>query len=430
MRELIWPAPKKWQKDVHDYITEIGPKAGSIIVVKSKRQVGKSFLLMGELLRHALNYAGSTSILVSITYKNTAKIFAELYNGLIDTGLLRKANASGMVFEFINGSTIYMLSAAQRESLRGFTVSRGGILVIDEAAYLGDEIFNIISPYVDANSANILMVSTPRLRQGFFYDYFILGVSGEQPNVRSFDWSEYDTSCFLSHEKLELYRKVMPKNQFRSEYLGEFVDDSAGVFDISKDIWLNVPVTDYRKHTKEWITVGIDWGTGQGQDATVITGFTDDKKQALFARCTEKSPVEQIEWIANILDGYNIRQIRCESNSIGSVYIDMLRRKVSAPIVEFVTNNDSKRRIIENLIVLIQNEHVKIFKDKEIYLELANYMLEMTSSGKITYNGAAGIHDDCVMSIAIALDGIGSAQYNVSVLTHKHSDPRYRAKYN
>ena len=36
------------------------------------------------------------------------------------------------------------------------------------------------------------------------------------------------------HEKLEIYRKLMPKNQFVSEYLGQFVDDYGSVFDLSK----------------------------------------------------------------------------------------------------------------------------------------------------------------------------------------------------
>ena len=48
------------------------------------------------------------------------------------------------------------------------------------------------------------MVSTPRMKQGFFYEYFNEGLKQNAIKVKSFDINDYDTSFLLSNEKLEL----------------------------------------------------------------------------------------------------------------------------------------------------------------------------------------------------------------------------------
>jgi len=438
-RKFIGYKPKPWQKVVHNAITEAGPKAGKIFCVKAKRQIGKSFIIEQELLRHAINYKNSISICVSLTYSNCRKIYKELLNGIRSSGIVLKYNDSAMEITLFNNSTIGFKSAVQKESLRGYTIRNGGILCIDEAAYLKDEIFNIISPWVDVNSANILMVSTPRYKTGFFYDYYIEGLSGKSKNVISFDLCKFDTSEFLSFEKLELYRKLMPKGQFTSEYLGEFIDDGGGVFEIQNDIWYktNAP-KDLISKPEEYsdLFIGIDWGSGKGNDYTAISGFDSSGKQHLLSYFNAKSPVQQIEYIKDLifnkLDYKKIKKINCETNSIGNVYIDMLKGALSGlKVAEFTTTNDSKREIIEYLIKRIGEEKIKLIKNDEQYREFSLYEMEITPNGKITYNGAAGVHDDLVMASAFAMKGIKDLEtngnYNIS-FGHRSNKTQY--KYN
>ena len=136
--------PKPWQKVVHDAITAAGPKADAVFVAKSPRQIGKSLLIEMELLRHAMNYKGSVSICVSITFPNCSKIFKELEAGIADSGLMAQCDRQALEITLINGSKIIFKSAQQRESLRGYTIKRGGILALGEAAYIPDEIFGTI----------------------------------------------------------------------------------------------------------------------------------------------------------------------------------------------------------------------------------------------------------------------------------------------
>lgn len=396
--------PKPWQKVVHDAITAAGPKADAVFVAKSPRQIGKSLLIEMELLRHAMNYKGSVSICVSITFPNCSKIFKELEAGIADTGLMAQCDKQALEITLINGSKIIFKSAQQRESLRGYTIKRGGILAIDEAAYIPDEIFGTILPWTNVHHANTLIVSTPRIKQGTFYEYYTEGMNGSK-FIKSFDLSKFDTSEMLSPEKVELYRRKMSKRQFLTEILGEFSDSGAGVFDISKDIWLKEPVTGYTD-----ISIGIDWATGSGNDDTVLSGFDLSGRQVMLHRTNQLSPTEQIDWIVDIInriDRRRIRKIVCEHNSIGTVYLDLLKKRLPGyPIEEFVTSNSSKRDIIEHLISRVDNETIKLINDKEQYLQFGGYALEITSSGAVTYNGLPGVHDDIVLADAFAIRGI------------------------
>ena len=407
--------PKPWQKVVHDAITAAGPKADAVFVAKSPRQIGKSLLIEMELLRHAMNYKGSVSICVSITFPNCSKIFKELEAGIAGTGLMAQCDKQALEITLINGSKIIFKSAQQRESLRGYTIKRGGILAIDEAAYIPDEIFGTILPWTNVHHANTLIVSTPRIKQGTFYEYYTEGMNGSK-FIKSFDLSKFDTSEMLSPEKVELYRRKMSKRQFLTEILGEFSDSGAGVFDISKDIWLKEPVTSYTD-----ISIGIDWATGSGNDDTVLSGFDLSGRQVMLHRTNQLSPTEQIDWIVDIInriDRHRIRKIVCERNSIGTVYLDLLKKRLPGyPIEEFVTSNSSKRDIIEHLISRVDNETIKLINDKEQYLQFGGYALEITSSGAVTYNGLPGVHDDIVLADAFAIRGITELESNTYAIS-------------
>ena len=90
-----------------------------------------------------------------------------------------------------------------------------------------------------------------------------------------------------------------------------------------------------------------------------------------------------------------------ETNSIGQVYYDLLRRQVTTPIEGFTTTNESKRQIIEQLVTAFNNKTITIIDDPELLKQLSHYAMEKTSKG-YTYNGISGYHDDFCISLALA----------------------------
>lgn len=432
--------PKPWQKVVHQAIKNGGLRNENIYVVKSPRQIGKSMIIEQELLRASINNSYAVSICLSLTIPNCRKIYKDIVSGCRDSGIISKNNDSLLYIEFITGSSVIFLSAQQKETLRGYTVKNGGLLCIDEAAYIPDEIFNLVFPFVSVNRADILMTSTPRLKQGTFYNYFMMGLAHTSPKIFSFDLCEFDTSEFLSPEKKELYKNTMPRNQYRTEILGEFIDEGGNVFTISESAYLD-PLNGNQGYDNSGDSyyVGIDWSNGSGGDYTVVSVLDRDGRQRGIHYDNTKPPKDQIEqivdFLTNKIDPRKIRRVYAESNSMGAVYIDIIRERLKDQpydIESFTTTNATKREIIESLSVDFENNQIKLMHNREQRNELLAYSMELTKGGLITYNAPYGLHDDFVIALALANYGRNkenkTSEYSLSfggnrgISTRRHYD--------
>lgn len=348
------------------------------------------------LLQVGLTYLATTSILVSPTLSQARKIYKDIVNAVGDNSAIKKKNETLLEITLINNSQILFKSAEQREALRGYTVS--GVLILDEAAYLPDSIAELVLPWTTVKKAPILVVSTPNTKSGLFYQWYIDGLDKSQDKVITIDWNDYDTSEFLPQDRIDMFRKIMPKGQFRSEILGEFVDEGTGVFTLLPDTFTSTATTDSPLY------LGIDFANGDGGDYTVVSGFNDKGEQALLQYTNTLTPVQQIEWISSILQQYQkqIKGVTAEKNSMGLAFIDLLRQKnPSVNINEFVTSNTSKREIIDTMVAAIGEGSMKLINDPEQRKQYICYQMEITRSGLITYNGYSA-HDDIVMANAFA----------------------------
>lgn len=387
--EIELPQLEKWQLDVYNHIQQ---NPHSVTVIKAKRQCGKTVLAECLLMEKAINHKKTISCIVQPTLNQARRVFSEIVDMLQDTQCIKSANSTLLHIKFFNDSEILFKSGEQENALRGMTIS--GILVIDEGAFIEDNIYDILFPTTDAYNAPILVISTPLFKDGRFYELY------NSPNTKSFDWSTYDTSKYLSNEKLEQYRNTVTPNRFISEYLGEFITEGGQLFTnisqcIQKDEIQN-PIT----------CCGIDWAVGNDGDYTV-TCFMDDFDNVIDIKLWKDiPPTQQIKEIAEIINSIpTLEVVQVELNSIGSVYEDMLRKELNHPsiIKGFTTSNDSKRRIIEQLVTAFNTNHISIPNHQELIRQLQHYTVERTKSGKITYNGI-GAHDDCVIALALALD--------------------------
>lgn len=391
--EIIFPKLHKHQRVVYDAVVNDNG-AGDIYVVKSKRQCGKSFVASLILIYFSLNKRDTTSLIIEPTLNQSRRVFKEITKMLEGSGIIKNANQSLLSIDFVNGSEIIFKSAEQYDAIRGYSVS--GVLIVDEGAFIVDDVYEIMFPLRDAHNAPMLVISTPLFCDGYFYRLFT------STNSKSYDWCDYDTSMFLSDDKLEQYRNTLSDLKFRSEYLGQFITDGGYVFrNITKCVLSDSDITG------EPVCVGIDWAVGNDGDDTVLSLLDANANAVEFIRLNNMSPVEQISTIVNKLNTLpTLKKVVVEQNSIGNVYFDMLKHKFSrhSIITKFNTTNESKRRIIEQLATAFQNENIHIPNDRELINQLQHYAVEKTAKG-YTYNGQ-GAHDDYVMSLAMAYDAL------------------------
>lgn len=406
-------SPFIYQLKVHTAMND-SYRSGKIFTIKAKRQVGKSFLAENELLRFAINYPGSVNCIVEPTLGQSRKVFKEIVNATIDSDIIKRKNETLLELEFTNNSSILFRSGEQMDSLRGFSVS--GLLVLDEAAYLKDEVFEIIKPTTDVWSAPILIISTPRFREGFFYECFIKGQDPKYEKFyKSFDWALEDTSMLLDKEKLEMYRLTTSKNKFKTEYLGEFADDDGCLFNNISECILS------EKPSYTNLYIGVDWATGSGKDYTCVTALNEKGQMVFIKYFNDKTPTEQVDLLTNIFTEYQgfIKIVQVEQNSIGSVFYDILvKRNPKLRIVKFLTTNKSKAAIVNKLQAALENEKIGILKDDKLLNELRLYEASYNpKTGNVSYNAPSGFNDDTCISLMLAYDALNTNKgtYNIAI---------------
>ncbi len=399
MREIESIDLTPWQKEVFKIFIE--HPSDSVITVKAKRQVGKSICLQQIALYHTLNRPKSSCMIVSPTINQSRRLFKELTDLLYGSGVIAKQNNTLLELTFCNGSSIFMKSAEQGDNLRGFNCT---LLILDEAAFINDDIFTLLQPSTDVNHADIILFSTPMFENGFFYECYMKGLSHVK-SYHSIDWGKFDTSRFLSKERLEQYRKEVPKQRFQTEYLGEFISSNdAGVFQNYLSCILDKPPVPSDKHL---IKAGIDWAA-DGQDRTVCTIMTAGSCHVLdilILDGQDHTSTDTIKQIGDFLLHWQVDEVMVEKNSIGAVYKDMLVKEIGdiVSIRTFNTSNNSKRDIIESLAQGFLKKTLTIPNNDVLLSELATYKVEKTGkNGNITYNAQRGFHDDTIMSLAIA----------------------------
>ena len=397
MKTVVLPKLTTYQQEVFDWLDDpLG--TGKIAVIKSVRQSGKTFFIMTEVLKAALGH-NCISAIFEPTLGLSRNVYKSIYKALEKTGLLKIANAQLLEIELTNGSTILFRSTEQMS--RGLTIS--GILVLDECAYLDDEAIYSILPLVNAHNAPIIIASTPFTMDGYYYQMYLKGLEGGDA-IKTFDWSHHpETSRFLTEEKKELYKQTMSRAKYTTEVLGEFLADGGLLFQ-GLDTAQGEP-----DDTDKVIYMGIDFGTGGEEDYTVLSVINNSGQMVKMYRTNNLTPTQQVDWLCGlILDlntKYTIRTILCEYNSIGTVYIDFMKKKLSPrriQLTNWVTTNKSKQDLVTAFQIALENGYVQILPDPILLGELKKYQAEINTKTKtVSYNGFKS-HDDTVIATMLA----------------------------
>lgn len=385
-----------WQNDlVREFLSL---KKDERLVIKKCRQVGCSFTFAQILFYVAINRPKSTSIYITTTNSAARKFFTDMGEFCKESSLV-SMNGSLLEMTFWNGSIIYFKSSESQ--LRGISCKRGGIMVVDECAFLKSDIWTSILPFTTVSKANTLIASTPWTKRGMYYTFYERALSGD-PGYHLIDTRDYDLSYFISEEQREEYRKILSPQAFRTEIDGEFMDSTSGVFGDYQSIYAE-------PEDKDPVWCGIDFSVSVGGDDTVLTGFNKSKQQCLlYYDNSIADPVQRAEKLADIINSYpSIKKVVCETNSMGSTFISILRRKLKRPNIleEFTTTNSTKKDIIENLVSLIGQKEITLLDDPKQDYEFAIFQLVELKNGNYSYAADTKVQnskDDIVMATAFA----------------------------
>ena len=357
------------------------------------RQFGKSLMGINLALYWAINNGPCKILWISPVYSQTTKVHKELMQAIGGTNIVQSNNYSSNEIQLRNGSTIMFRSAERYDNIRGLTLDYA---IIDEAAFIKDDAYaEAIKPTLLVRGKKVLFISTPK-GKNWFYNLYQLGLSPDYPNYKAYAGSSYDTP-YIEKKEIEDAQRTIPKNVFQQEYLAKFIDSGGEVF---TDIDNNTLPAYTPAQGK--VYCGID--LGKQEDYTVAT-FIDSKGKVIdIYRNNKQEWTTMTQDILVLIRKYNATTM-VEVNSIGDVIFEQIKRQWS-DTHPFVTSSKSKNEIIEGLILDMNNAEVNI-PSKELfpplYSELSVFTYEYNPKTRnIRYGHPAGLHDDTVISLAIA----------------------------
>lgn len=344
-----------------------------------------------DLIAHTV-LDGRPAAYFAPTYKMLSEVWKETSNTLrpISTRVASQEHR----IDTITGGLVDMWSLDSADAPRGRKYQR---VVIDEAAIVPD-LENawqaVIRPMLADYQGDAWFFSTPKGRR-YFWQLYERGRTGEQ------DWKSWRFTTrdnpYISPAEIDSMRREMPDRIYRQEVEAEFIDDGGGVF---RNVRKCATATAQDKAIDGHAYVfGVDWG--RSNDYTVIT-VIDTALQA----CVHMDRFSQIDYslqrgrLTALAEKFNPAVIMAELNSMGGPIVEQLQRD-GLPVRGFNTTMASKMGIIEGLALSLEREQIAILPDETLIGELEAYEQEQLASG-IRYNAPSGMHDDTVMSLAMA----------------------------
>ena len=348
------PKPLQYQQEIIDYLEQ--PDVKYVTFLKS-RQSGGSFLNKILVLKWALESTNSKILFVTPTLK-LGKLF---YKELVESSksFIKTENGTELRIDFVTGSYCQFLSAESENSLRGFQATH---LILDEAAYINDNVWNLIlRPMTLIKGKKVVMCSTPNGTDNFFYNHVVYGYE-KRPGYITKKITIYDNP-FVTEEQISEIKQQIPERIFQQEYLAEFLDGSGSVFVKFKDCLIKNKL----KSTKFF--AGID--IGRSNDYTVCTIMNEYKQIVDRYRVTNLEYTLQVKQITEILNKYKPIVTILELNNAGQVVYELLKKEYRGNLKGVTLDNSFKKEMIENLVVAFEQNKIEIDNDENLLRELA-----------------------------------------------------------
>lgn len=401
------------------------------IGVKS-RQMGWTTYAASKGLHKALKNPAYTAIYISRTQSDASLIaytVRQMLKSIPDYG--RPVN-DNLFIQRLDGGGILHFRSPGPNATRG--IPSVSDLFIDEAAFIDDieqlygQIKNTQSMVGD--KARTLIISTPNTVTDWFYERLTEGTpeilnkinqvrEGFSAPVEVLGDMKSGWAKFICHWKAHpIYsqysdylercaeREQIPVKLVYRERDLSFEDNTLNVFsyNLVEEVCC-IPVL-----TKEYIFessyyFGIDTaGVGDDYFVCVVLEREDDNQYRLtdIYRNRSGNTNTHLFELSTLIKKYNPYRVSIEVNAGGQNYFDILAQDFPSQDIKAVrTTQDSKARMINKLLYLMEKKALRLTVDKVIRDELLSFQKE---GGK--YGAVSGKHDDIVMALAVGCEGI------------------------
>lgn len=349
---------------LYPYQEKILKDPSNKIVINAGRRVGKTTVASIMGLHFALTHDNVNVVIVSPTQRQSDILIGyikRMISSSILVSMLVEKDISQEVW-FKNGSKILSLpSGVDGRTIRGIT---SHMIIFDEAAFMPEMVFDVVMPSIIASKDyKIVLISTPNLEQGFFYNatknwpsYYHIKTE-ECPSVNK---------DFLDEEKMRL-----DPYTYAREYEAQFVSAENSYFPLPMiaRMFGNVNQTD----NYPLYTVGVDIGRSGSKTCLILLGYEDGiyyGKQMIYG--PSYSIVDFSNKIKEISNKYRPMYINIDSTGLGNALYEFLLNDGVPNIRQIVFTSAVKNKLLSNLRGLLETNSIKLPMDwKEIYEQMS-----------------------------------------------------------
>jgi len=298
-----------------------------------------------------------------------------------------------LMVRFPGGGTVQVRSADDPQSLRGEGLS---LAVMDECAFMSEAAWTeALRPALSDRLGGALFISTPKGRN-WFWRLFQRGQDDSEPDWQSWTFPTV-ANPYIAPGEIEAARRDLPERIFQQEYEALFLDDAGGVF---RRVLEAATLQPQGPAAGRQYVIGVDWG--KSNDFTVLTVMDVGAREMVYLdRFNQIDYAVQRGRLQALYERYKPDCIMAENNSMGEPIIEQLQRD-NLPVRGFQTTNATKAVIVEALALAFEQGSIKILSDPTLVSELQAYEMDRTPSGLVRYSAPEGMHDDTVMSLALA----------------------------
>lgn len=384
-----WRTLDSWQEKVLEHQGWMAIRAG--------RQSGKSTVVSIKVSQHAVKKKNQTIMIISKTERQALLLFEKVLHYLtVNYKFMIKGKGDRPTRHKItltNGSVIHSLPTGDTGyGIMGFTLN---LLVVDEAAFIEEAVFNAVIPALSAVGGDLWLLSTPCGKNNYFYQAF------KNDQFAQFHVSSEDCIRTEEHAKfLEREKGRLTKALYAQWYLGEFVDELQRMFsnELIKEICTGnrggaVP---YEKYV-----LGLDVGhMGDDPSAFEVLRMKSNILHHVEHELTYKTRTTDTAHTVEALDSrYNFKKIYIDGRGVGAGVYDILydtpklRRKIqdidnlkkNLNVAGTKTKKSNKELLYMNLLRLMHQRRIILLNNQEVKNSLASIQYEETSKGLKIY---------------------------------------------
>lgn len=391
------------------YQTAIFHNPARLSVCEASTKAGKSLGALHFLLSASLeDKAPASRLYLSYVYPQAKKMFKRLGRMLIRADPGRTwwdYNKTDLYFRIKHGSfdsLIYFMGSDNFDAIYGSDYAG---VIVDEASRMREDVWPAVRSTVTATGGCIRVIGNVKGRKNWAYKLARKAEVGAEGMAYSkITAADAVREGVFTQADLDAARSDLPEAVFRELYYAEPSEDGSNPFGFEHIEKCVKPMS-----TEEPAFWGVD--LARKRDWTVLVGLDAYGCVCRFERWQNESwgRTEQ-RIIAAVGEGSGY----VDSTGVGDVVFE--RVSASCPGLQgYLFTSRSKQQLMEGLAVAVQNGSVG-FPEGPIKNEMDSFEFVHTRTGA-QYSAPDGMHDDCVVALALAqaASGVGRGVNRVQV---------------